>query len=184
MICVLPAQKSGAHPYKTTINDVIRVKNDNVFYRHPDTRHLQGSLASHHLPSRHVSSWKPLPFSETSAGFPRLAVSPLPSACDTELITSLALYQTVLKGLDTDSDFNPHPANLIAIAGIFFYFSSARWNWKGNRHRYKLHELRLNLICEIPEAHNDSLHSFAAILYLCRPHDLKSPLQTPIPTAA
>jgi len=26
----------------------------------------------------------------------------------------------------TDSDFNPHPATLIALAGVFFYFSSAR----------------------------------------------------------
>jgi hypothetical protein len=25
----------------------------------------------------------------------------------------------------TDSDFNPHPATLIALAGVFFYFSSA-----------------------------------------------------------
>jgi len=29
----------------------------------------------------------------------------------------------------TDSDFNPHPATLIAIAGVFFYFSSARTSW-------------------------------------------------------
>ena len=39
----------------------------------------------------------------------------------------------VLEAGQTDSDFNPHPATLIALAGVFFYFSSARWSFFSRR---------------------------------------------------
>ena len=48
-----------------------------------------------------------------------------------------------------DTDFNPHPATLIALAGVFFYFSSARGrflvgtSWVTSRHK------ALRVICKI-----------------------------------
>jgi len=37
--------------------------------------------------------------------------------------------QDMAKETDTDSDFNPHPATLIAIAGVFFYFNFLVNQW-------------------------------------------------------
>ena len=52
-----------------------------------------------------------------------------------ELDEALGLTEMAgdLLGDGTDSDFNPHPATLIALAGVFFYFSSARWSFFSRR---------------------------------------------------